>query len=231
MNFYKQTLLSFSLAALLVGCGTESDEAPLVPEIVSIEIEGTDVNNSLHSIIIDEDEDQKQLRAIVLYDDNTSSYATYELDWDSNDSDVMSVNNGLLTPQANSGTVAISASYRGKLFTTKPKYVAIIPMTDVNITSPDINITEVNSTNYRLDVNATGSYTLEAYGTFADGNFTIEPISSNIEWSSSNSTVAAVDEAGLLTIVSIDENRTEDINVSILNEVNATLELNVTTAF
>ncbi len=227
MNYLQATLLSFSLATLMVGCGTESDEAPLVPEIVSIEIDGTDVNSSLHSIIIDTDE--TQLSATVTYDDGSSSSATFQLDWESNDTDVITVNNGLLTPVANSGSVAISASFRDKLYTTIDKNITLIPLTDINITSEDINITELNSTFYRLDTNTTGSYSLNVYGTFADSNVTAAPISSNIQWVSSNTTIASVSTEGLLTINAFDQNSTADINVSIFNDVNATLELNITT--
>lgn len=226
MKHLQLSLLSFSLAALMTGCGTESDQPPLTPEIVSIEIDGTDVNNSIHAIIIDEDLLQKQLSATVVYDDNTSADATEQLDWDSNDT-ALTVLNGLLTPAANGGAALISASYRGKLFTTKDKNVTIVPLTDINITSQDINLTadDTNSTLYHLDTNTTGSYTLQAYGTFKDNNFTTEPISSHITWTSSNTTVATVDTAGLLTIKSTGFS---DINASVYQDINSTLELNVT---
>lgn len=226
MKYLHLTLLSFSLAALMVGCGTESDEAPLVPEIVSIDIDGADDNGTLHSIIIDGDEEH--LYATVFYDDNSSSSSTYQLVWDSNDTDVLIVNNGRLIPTANSGSAAISASYWDKLFTTADKNITLIPLSDINITSEDINITEVNSTLYHLDTNTTGSYSLAVYGTFTDNNVTSDPISSNIQWVSSNTTVATISSDGLLTINSLDQNATADINVSIFDEVNATLELNVT---
>lgn len=227
MNYLKLSLLSVSLAALMVGCGTESNEAPLVPEIVSVEIDGADVNGSVHAILIDSDE--AQLNATVLYDDNTSASVSYQLSWESNDSDVVSVQNGLLTPTANRGSVAISASYWDTIFTTVDKNITVIPLSDINITSDDINITEVNSSLYHFDTNTTGSYTLNVYGTFADANTTSEPISSNIAWVSSNSTVASISSDGLLTIEAFDHNVTADINVSIFNEINATLELNITT--
>ncbi len=222
MNYLQATLLSFSLVTLMVGCGTESDEPPLVPEIISIEIDGTDVNSSLHSIIIDTDE--PQLSATVTYDDGSSSRVTYQLDWESNDTDVITVNNGLLTPVANSGSVAISASFRDKLYTTIDKNITLIPLTDINITSPssDLNISYAD-VNASVDINTTGSYTLQANGTFED-NETVLAISSNIAWTSSNTTVATIDSAGLMTIK---QNGTADINVSMYNEINATLELNV----
>ncbi len=221
------SLLSLSLTALLVGCSTDTNSDPLVPEIVSVEIDGADVNSTVHAIIIDIDE--AQLSATVFYDDNTSANVSYQLSWESNNSDVLTVQNGLLEPTTNSGTAAISASYWDNIFTTVDKNITIIPLSDINITSNDINITELNSSLYHLDTNTTGSYTLDVYGKFIDNNITSEPISSNITWVSSNSSVASISSDGLLTIEAFDQNVTADINVSILNEVNATLELNITT--
>ncbi|MCJ7765962.1 MAG: hypothetical protein MUP09_08500 [Thiovulaceae bacterium] len=220
------TLLTLSLAAFMMGCGTTSDSTPLVPEIVSIEIDGTDVNSSLHSIIIDQY--AAQLNATVSYDDSTSAYAADQLYWESNDTTVVTVLNGLLTPVANGGTAAISASYRDNIFTTKDKNIMIIPLHDINITSAqDINITadDTNSTLYHLDINTTGVYTLQSYGTFDDNQTTIDPISNNIQWKSSNTSVATVgNTTGILTIIA---SGTADVNVSVYNEINSTLELNV----
>lgn len=221
------SLLSLSLTAILVGCSSDTNSDPLVPEIISIEIDGADVNSTVHAIIIDIDE--AQLSATVSYDDNTSANVSYQLSWESNNSDVLTVQNGLLEPTANSGTAAISASYWDNIFTTVDKNITIIPLSDINITSNDINITELNSSLYHLDTNTTGSYTLDVYGKFIDNNITSEPISSNITWVSSNSSVASIGSDGLLTIEAFDQNVTADINVSIFNEVNATLELNITT--
>lgn len=225
MTYLKLSLLSFTLAAFMVGCSTESDEAPLVPEIVSIEIDGTDINSTIHSIVIDEDQDQ--LYATVLYDDNTSSTVTSQLDWDSNDSDVVSVHNGLLTPTANGGAATISASYRDKLFTTVDKNVTIIALTDTNITSEqDINITidDTNTSLYHLDMNTTGEYTFQANGTFEDNKTTLA-ISSNITWMSSNTSVATVElTTGIVNVIATG---TTDINVSVFSDINKTLRMDV----
>jgi hypothetical protein len=210
----------------MTGCGTTSDTAPLIPEIVSIEIDGNDINSSIHSIIIDQDE--VQLTATVAYDDNTGAYATDQLDWESNDTAVMTVLNGLLTPAANGGTAAISASYRDKFFTTKNKNVTIIPLSDINITSEqDLNITvdDTNTTLYHADFNTAGEYTLQANGVFEEDNMTVSAISSNIEWASSNTSVATVGETtGIITIIATG---TADINVSIHNDINKTLLIDV----
>jgi hypothetical protein len=210
----------------MTGCGTTSDTTPMIPEIVSIEIDGTDFNSSIHSIIIDQDE--VQLMATVSYDDNTSASAEDQLDWESNDTTVLTVLNGLLTPAANNGTAAISASYRDKLFTTKDKNVTIIPLTDINITcEQDLNITvdDTNTTLYHADLNSTGDYTLQANGIFEEDNLTVSAISSNIIWKSSNTSVATVGET--TGIISILATGTADINVSVFNDINKTLLIDV----
>lgn len=224
LNHALSTLI---LAAFMLGCGGTSDNDPLIPEIVSIEIDGTDVNSSVHAIIIDND--PSQLTATVSYDDNTSASVSYQLDWESNDTAVMQVNNGLLSPAANRGTAAISASYRDRLFTTIDKNVTIIPLTDINITCEQgVNVTaDSNVTLYHADFNSTGDYTLQANGVFED-NMTASAISSNIAWKSSNTSVATVAET--TGIISIIANGTADINVSVLNDINKTLliEVNIT---
>jgi hypothetical protein len=207
----------------MTGCGTTSDSDPLVPEIAAIEIDGTDAISSVHAIILPDD--QNQLSATVFYDDGSSSSTTYQLDWESNDTTVMNVQNGLLTPTANRGTAAISASYRNKLFTTIDKNVAIIPLRDINITSEDINITYADDKNSST-VYTGSSYTLKANGTFDDNQTTIDPISSGIQWTSSNTTIATIDSTGILTVNSSEG--IVDIDVSVHNEINSTLELNVT---
>jgi len=209
----------------MAGCGSASDSDPIVPEIVSIEINGADVNGTIHAIVIDDD--LVQLSATVLYDDNTSSDVTYQLEWESNNTNVLTVHNGLLTPVANGGSAAISASFRDKIFTTADKNITVVPLTDINITSEDIIVTadETNATLYHADVNTTGVYNLLTYGTFEDNLTTISPISSNIQWTSSNTTVATIDSAGHMTV---NVSGFTDINVSVYNEVNTTLELNVT---
>ncbi len=223
MKYLQHTLLSLSLAAFMLGCGTESDEPPLVPEIVSISIDDTNTTSLIHSL-----DETIQLTTTVLYSDGTSNSATYQLDWESNDTSVIAVENGLVTAVANHGTAAISASYRDKLFTTVDKNVTIIPLVDINITSTsaDLNITYSDG-NASVDINTSGSYILQANGTFED-NETVLAISRSVLWTSSNATVATIDIEGLMTVLPLaDQNGTADINVSVYNEVNATLELNV----
>jgi len=228
MTYLKLSLLSFSLAALMLGCGTESDEPPLVPEIVSIEIEG-EANSVIHSIVITDTAnpglDTTQLYATVTYSDGSvATGLDSQLNWESNDTSVIVIVNGQIAPLANSGTAAISASYRDKIFTKKEKTVTIIPLTEVNITSTDLAIVYAMDKN-TSDANTSSSYSLKANGRFLDNNIT-ENISSNIRWSSSNSTVATVDISGFIT-TGIEGNAT--ITVSVFDDINSSLDLNVTT--
>ena len=235
MTYLKLSLLSVSLAALMLGCGTESDEPPLVPEITSIEIEG-ETNSIIHSIIITDTSnpglDTTQLYATVTYSDGSvATGLDSQLDWESNetidpnDKTVMNIINGAIEPGVNQGVSSISASYRSKISTKKDKIITIVPLTDVNITSTDLSILYAMDKN-TSDVNTSTSYSLKANGRFSDNNIT-ENISSNIRWSSSNSTVATVDAySGFLT-TGVEGNAT--ITVSVYDDINSSLDLNVTT--
>jgi len=220
----QQSLLTLSLAAVMLGCGTGSETDPLLPEIVSIEIDEANVTTRIHSLTLDTDE--TQLFVTVTYDDGTSSSATYQPDWESNDTTTVDVFNGLIDAKKNNGSAEISASFRGELFTPQSKTVEIIPLRDLNVSSQDLNITydDTNASRAALDINVTGTYPLQANGTFED-NATISAISSNIIWTSSNTSVATVDATGQLTVLAAG---LTDINTSVYSEINSTLELNVT---
>ncbi len=217
MTYLKLSLLSVSLAALMLGCGTESDEPPLVPEIDSIEIEGPD---SIHSIFIDGDE--IQLTGTVIYSDPDYQPATVdsELDWESNDTTVITVNRlGIIKAVANGGTAAISASYRDKLYTedNESKIIEIDALETVAISYNHHNLTQ-------LDINTTGEHDLNANGLFKS-NDAISAISSHIVWTSSNISVATVNSlSGTLNVLATGST---DINVSVYNEINTTLKLDV----
>ena len=223
MTYLKLSLLSFSLAALMLGCSQESnDEDPLVPEIKSITIEGTD---KIHALAISAD--TLQLIGRITYTDETSSTTYNELDWDSNDSSVISVHNGLLEAHSNHGTVAISATYRDKIFSSTHT-VSITPVTELNITSTStlLTITNTGPGTYTADTNDSGPHQIDTYGIYDDGNVTSK-ITSNITWISSDTNVSSITNLGALTLI-FDANATSDLNVSFFQEVNATVELNVT---
>jgi len=103
LNYLNPSLLSLALALLLLGCGSESDKPPLVPDIVSISIQDFQDVTYLRSVGHD-----VQLYGDILYTDGSSSSTADELDWESNDSTIISINNGTLTANANHGKVLIS---------------------------------------------------------------------------------------------------------------------------
>lgn len=220
MKHLHYTLLSFSLAVLLLGCSKSSNsDTPLVPEITAIIIEGT---TSIHSIPID-NIDNPQLIGRISYSDETNSTTYNELDWESNDTSILTVHNGLLTPQANSGSATITASYRDELYSKNEQIVTIVPLTDINISSETLHITYAPDKN-STDANTSSTYTLMLNGNYGDGNSSTN-ISSNAFWSSSNVSVATVLSTGELTTIDAGES---NITVSLFNELNTTLELNVT---
>ncbi len=221
MKYLQLSLLSFVLAAFMLGCGTESDEDPLVPEIVSIEIDGTDTNSPIRSL-----EDELQLRVTVTYSDGTDSSADTQLDWESNDTTVVIVLNGLVTAVANHGTAAISASFRDRLFTTIDKNITIVPLTDINITSLEDPIVDINysSDPIHADINVSGIYLLTAIGTFEDGESNVT-ITRDMNWTSSDTNVSTVVfGTGELNVL-LDGHT--DINLSVYNEINTTLSIDV----
>jgi len=221
MKYLQLSLLSFTLAAFMLGCGTESDEPPLVPEIVSIEIDGTDTNSDVRSL-----EETLQLTSTVTYSDGTSSSAVEQLDWESNDTSVIVVLNGLVTAVANHGTATISASYRDILFTTADKNITIVPLTDINITSLEDPIVDINysADPIHADINVSGIYKLTAIGTFADGETNVT-ITRDMNWTSSDTNVSTVVfGTGELNVL-LDGHT--DINLSVYNEINTTLSIDV----
>lgn len=222
MNYLNPPLLSLALSLFLLGCGSESDKPPLVPEIESIAIEGHETVSQLHSV-----GGELNLYGNIFYSDGTSSSTANELDWESNDSSIISVNNGKLVANANHGTVSISISYRNELFSesNESKIVEIIPIEEVNISSVgapslDINYSVIPP---HADINTSGTYQLQAMGHFENNDS--YDITTDIIWRSSNVTVATV---GIATgdVITISSGHT-DINISLYDEVNSTLSLDI----
>ena len=235
MKTFHNILLSSSIFALILGCQSSDDKPPLVPEVEAIQIIGYDTTTSLYALT-DTSEDTNgasrtvKLLASIIYSDGRSATTANELDWESNNSRIVAVSNGLCTALANHGSAKISASYRETLYTKsdESKVITIIPLTDVNISEKNSVLTinyDKNGTG-RVDINDSGPYELSTNGHFED-NLSITDISSNIIWSSSNTTIATVSSSGTLN-VALDKNATVIIKTSIFNEVNATLELNIT---
>ena len=222
MNYLNPPLLSLALSFFLLGCGSESDKPPLVPEIVSISIQDHGTVSQLRSV-----GDELNLYGNIFYSDGTSSSTANELDWESNDSSVISVNNGQLVANANRGTVSISINYRNELFSesNESKIVEIIPIEEVNISSVDAPLLDINYsiTPPHADINTSGTYQLQAMGHFENNES--YNITEDIIGRSSNVTVATV---GISTgdVITISSGLA-DINISLYDEVNSTLSLDI----
>ena len=223
MNYLNPPLLSLALTFFLLGCGSESDNPPLIPEITAISIQGHESVSKLRSV-----GDQLDLYGTILYSDGSSSSTADELEWESNDSTVISVNNGHLTANANYGRVAISINYRDKLFSesNESKIIELVPIEEVNISSagsPALDI-DYDVTPPHTDINATGIYPLKAMGHFKDDNNSYD-ITNNVIWQSGNISVAVV---GISTgEVEILSDGHTDINISLYQEINTTLSIDV----
>jgi len=223
LNYLNPPLLSLALTFLLLGCGSESDKPPLVPEIVSISVEDYASVGYIRSV-----GDTLDLYGVVLYSDGSSNTTADELTWESNDSAIISVNNGHLTAKLNHGSVAISINYRDKLFsdTNQSKIIQIVPIEDINISSAGAPVLDINYSIIppHADINTTGIYPLKAMGAFKDDNNSYD-ITNNVIWRNGNITVATVGiSTGEVTVLASGHT---DINISLFNEVNSTLSIDV----
>jgi len=223
LNYLNPPLLSLALTFLLLGCGSESDKPPLVPDIASISVQDYENISYLRSV-----GDELNLYANILYTDGTSSSTADELNWESNDTNIISVNNGHLTVNANHGSVSISINYREKLSSKsdESKIVEIVPIEDINISSSDAPTLDIDYsvTPPHTDINTTGTYPLKAMGQFKDDNNSYD-ITNNVVWTSGNVTVATMGiSTGEVTILASGHT---DINISLYSEVNSSLSIDV----
>jgi hypothetical protein len=205
-------------AFLLTACGGDTADGAIVKDIVSIDIADAGLPGGLYAA-----GEGMQLTCTATYTDETTSDVTGEITWESNDTEVATVERGLVQGAANAGSVAITANFR-KFTTPEAKVLNIIPLEEVNITSDDIAIAD-----NLAEINTTGDFRFKADGTFADDQ--IRDISENVLWTSSNTTVATVatsiNTAGLLSVFT---GGSTDINAT-LYDINATplhIDVNLT---
>lgn len=143
----------------------------------------------LQNLRLDTDElvlnegDAKQLTLTATYMDGTEKDITSKATWSSSNTDVAFVYKGNVIAQ-DMGTVEVSATFGG-----------ITVSAEVNVSVPT-NVV-LSSDEISLDVN--GTYQLSLVATYEDG--TELDVSSDAEWSSSNSQIARVSD-GLVTGVS-----------------------------
>jgi len=222
-------LFSISLALLMFGCGTESTEAPLVPEILSISIVEANATTPAYALYASTIP-RAQLNVNVIYSDKTETLVTEDLNWVAKSgleisSDLVVVN-GLVFVARNRGDVNVTASFRKK-FITKNARVHVIPLSTISHISAvaDSNQVDINnSSEGNITVPTGESIKLEASGIFADGK-TITNINEQINWILSDYTIATINPAtGQLNVL---KEGLLDVNVSIFSEINASVKLNI----
>ena len=223
-------LLSIPLSLLLLSCGTESDEPPLVPEIVSIEIQGTDTVTNVYAPI-SSTFTQEQLTLQVNYSNEETVTVTDDLKWlaksDSQISEDILVVNGLIFAINNQGDANVSSSFREKIYTTVDKRVHIIPLKEITTikVAADSNETLIKpSTSIDLNVSTGESIKLEANGMFEDDE-NITNIDKQIVWTIPSNDIATINAVtGQLNVL---KEGTLDVNVSIYSEIKAQVTLNI----
>ncbi len=177
--------LYITLSLFFSSCG-DNTLSP-IKDVSSIEIKQQSF--SLYST------DSDSLSATVHFSDATQEDATTELEWQSSDTNVVSVSNGVLVPgNANGGDANITVTFAD--LRSAPSLVNIIPLTSFSITNADINVT--------------GEHILEAEGTFSDGQTKI--IMRNIVWSADNgATISVVNNIATINIIAGDTNVTATV--------------------
>ncbi|QSZ40844.1 hypothetical protein GJV85_01500 [Sulfurimonas aquatica] len=185
--------LILSLTLFLISCGGTTKTSSLV-DIKSISIDSSDIK--IYSTQL-----STQLSATVTYQDNTTADATKSVDWISSDTNVSTVAYGVVYPGlSNGGDANISIAYKD--FNDSIS-VGVIKLMDYNITHADIN--------------ATGSYTLEATGYFEDN--TSQIIHRNIYWLADNSAIITLEnDIYTITVIAGDTN----VTAVVFNELNST---------
>ena len=181
----KKTFYSFLilLSVFFTACG-ENTKTAVVADIASIEI--VEGNISIYST-----DEATDLTAMATYTDSTTAQINDAAIWNNSDYNTLYMYNGSVSAASNGGSSIVGIS-SGRF--SDEINVSIIKLTDFNITNADIN--------------STGSYILEATGTFEDN--TSKVIKRNIEWSADNGAVISVDENYVATITIL----TGDTNVT-----------------
>ncbi len=231
MKFSTLTLLPISLSLFFLGCGTESNEPPLVPEILKIEINDYNTTANAYALYVENEIPKTEMHINVFYSDDTEATATEDLDWVSLDGSDISqdilVTNGEITAFRNHGDANVTATFREK-FKTPARHVHIIPLTKIlSVTAQtDANTSELTpSTELNISVPTGESIKMLADGQFEDEK-NITTINQSIIWTSSNYDVATINSiTGQMNVI---KTGAVDINVSVYNEVNATVTLNIT---
>jgi len=167
-------------AAVTASFGGKRGSAKLtvaVPKLVSITItpEGPYLSNAM----------TQQFTATGNYSDKTTQDITSSVKWKSSNTKIAAINpSGLATAGAKSGIAFVTASFGGKRGSVK-LVVTLRALVSLIVNPADVSI----------DRSATQQFT--ATGNFSDK--TSKDLTASAKWKSSDTTVAAIDPAGLAT--------------------------------
>ncbi len=205
------------MLSIFTACDEKTEGDPLVPDILGLK--AIDAPNKSYAL------NKHLLNINAMYSSDYESDVTEYVSWNVSDtqSGVMSTTtlNEYLA-NAKSGTPTISFSYKGIVGSVIIENIAI---RDMNVSLSDENLS-INST-YQCDLNAT----YEDNTSSADIDYST-PFISQVLWESNNTTLATVDQNGLITTIESGlvkitarafENYTIEINGA--NEVNSSIEI------
>lgn len=126
----------------------------------------------------------RQLSALATFTDGTATNATGQATWTSSDTAIASVTSSGLVTAHSEGSATITAAFAGKSTTAS-----------VTVTAPSLVSLEISPANSTVAKGLTTQLT--ATGTYSDGS--TSPISSQVTWTSSNTTAVTVSTSGLAT--------------------------------
>jgi len=232
MQRFSLYLLAVPLSLLILSCGTESTEPPLVPEILAIEIQDASTTTNVYAPV-SSTFSLEQLIVDVTYSNGETVQVIDDLQWVSRSgssiSNAIAVVNGIIFVVGNHADANVSVSFREKIHTKTDKLVHVVPLSTIKTIKviTDSNVTVLApSEETNVSVPTGESIKLEANGLFED-NKTIDNINQQIVWELSDYTIATVNRTtGQLNILKPGK---LDVNVSVFTEVKAQVTLNITT--
>ncbi len=206
---YIKIFFLLSTLVLFVSCG-ENTKNPVTPDIASVKI----VDTSNTSGFIYATDPASKLNATVTYTDGTSSDASDFVTWNNTDFSLLTMYRGEYAAIANGGKATISIEYADFRDSFDVKVYALKAGTLSIVSSSDIN--------------ATGTYIIEAKGDFTDldTNTTVDTnrtIVKNIIWSATNDAVVTI----------VDDTKTEltIINTGETNVTATVFDINITNTY
>ena len=166
----------------LTGCGGGSSQSSSsnnsTPTLSSISVTGPASSVAAGSTL--------QLSAIGAYSDGTHATLSSQVTWNASDASLVTVDpNGLVTA-VKAGAVTVTATMKG-ISGTMAVTVGSATLTSIAVTGPSTT------------PNAGTTEQLTADGIYSDSSS--QPLTSQVTWQSSDSTVATISPAGLLTAV------------------------------